>query len=211
MFTEALPPATRRYLAILGEKGISRPFYLAGGTAIALHLGHRISVDLDYYSQERFDVFALDKRLQEFDAYRRERLAEDTLLGALDELRISFFWYRYHLLEEPLTALNTRILRLPDLAAMKIEAIAQRNTRRDFIDLYFLAQEAGISPERALEYHRAKYAGLDINQVHLVLSLGYFEEADAEPMPKMLKPVRWEDVKDFFSQQSRELMRKLLA
>lgn len=205
MFDEVLPGTTRRYLAILAEKGLSTPFYLGGGTAVALHLGHRLSIDLDFYCPEHFDVAVLDARLHDFEVYRRERLSEDTLLGALEDLRISFFWYRYQLMEEPVIALSTRILRLPDLAAMKIEAIAQRNTKRDFIDLYFMAREADITPQKAIKYHRAKFAGLNINQAHLILSLGYFEEADDDIMPKMLKPVSWEEVKRYFARESQIL------
>jgi hypothetical protein len=205
MFEEVLPGTTRRYLALLAEKGLSTPFYLGGGTAVALHLGHRLSIDLDFYCPEHFDVAVLDARLHDFEVYRRERLSEDTLLGALEDLRISFFWYRYQLMEEPVIALSTRILRLPDLAAMKIEAIAQRNTKRDFIDLYFMAHEADITPQKAIEYHRAKFAGLNINQTHLILSLGYFEEADDDIMPKMLIPVSWEEVKRYFARESQML------
>jgi predicted nucleotidyltransferase component of viral defense system len=205
MFEEVLSGTTRRYLALLAEKGLSTPFYLGGGTAVALHLGHRLSNDLDFYCPEHFNVAVLDARLHDFEVYRRERLSEDTLLGALEDLRISFFWYRYQLMEEPVIALSTRILRLPDLAAMKIEAIAQRNTKRDFIDLYFMAHEADITPQKAIEYHRAKFAGLNINQTHLILSLGYFEEADDDIMPKMLIPVSWEEVKRYFARESQML------
>jgi len=198
-------------LALLAEKGLSQPFYLAGGTAIALHLGHRISVDLDFYSRDHFDVNMLEMKLQDIPGYRRDRLAEDTLLGALGDLRISFFWYRYNLLEEPLLALDTHILQLPDLAAMKIEAIGQRNVRRDFIDLYFLAKQANIPPEKAIEYHRKKYAGFNINLMHLILSLGYFEDADGNEMPKMLMPVSWEEVKQYFLRESQSLARSHIA
>lgn len=210
MFEQALPKTTRHYLDLLAQKGISRPFYLAGGTAVALHLGHRISVDFDFFTPETFDVNRLESELRSFDTYRRERLAEDTLLGALEDVRISFFRYRYNLLESPIIFLGTQILQLPDLAAMKIEAIAQRNVKRDFIDLYFLATRAGISVEKALEYHKAKFTGFDINFGHIVLSLGYFDEADEDDMPQMLKPVKWADVKKYFQRESKSLTEKLL-
>jgi predicted nucleotidyltransferase component of viral defense system len=210
MFEQTLPQTTRRYLDLLAQKGISRAFYLGGGTAIALHLGHRVSVDLDFFTPDHFENNDLESELQNFRTYRRERLANDTLLGALEDLRISFFRYRYRLLETPVEILGTKILQLPDLAAMKIEAIAQRNTKRDFIDLYFLAREAGITPENALDYHKSKYEGLDINLSHLVLSLSFFDEADEDPMPKMIKPVNWNDVKKYFQRESKALLAKLV-
>ena len=208
MFEKVLPEPTRKYLALLADRKLSQAFYLAGGTAVALHLGHRISVDLDFFASSHFDAPELDTQLQAISGYRRERLSEDTLLGALEDLRISFFWYRYSILEEPVMALDTQILQLPDLAAMKIEAIAQRNTKRDFIDLFFLAQLADLPPAKALEYHLAKYSGLIINRAHLILSLGYFDEADDDPMPQMLMPVSWEEVKHYFLQESKVLVRK---
>jgi hypothetical protein len=211
MFEQVLPGTTRSNLALLAEKGISQPFYLAGGTAIALHLGHRVSVDLDFYSRDHFDVNMLEMKLQDIPGYRRERLAEDTLLGALGDLRISFFWYRYDLLEEPVIEFGTKILQLPDLAVMKIEAIGQRNVKRDFIDLYFLAKQANIPPEKAIEYHRKKFAGFNINLMHLILSLGYFEDADGDNMPKMLTPVSWEEVKRYFLRESQRLVRGNIA
>lgn len=210
MFEQTLPKTTRYYLDLLAEKGISQAFYLGGGTAVALHLGHRISVDLDFFTPEPFEINDLENELQTFSAYRRERRAKDTLLGSLEDLRISFFRYRYRLLDKPVNFLGTQVLQLPDLAAMKIEAIAQRNVKRDFIDLYFLAHQAGISLEKALEYHRAKFSGLDINQSHLVLSLGYFDEADEDPMPQMLNIVKWEDVKKYFQSECKTLTQKLL-
>jgi hypothetical protein len=210
MFEQGLPESTRQYLELLAKEKISIPFYLAGGTAIALHLGHRISVDLDYFSFDHFDVHQLDANLQAFETYYRDKLSEDTLLGAFGDLRISFFWYRYSLLESPVVALGTQILQLSDLAAMKIEAIAQRNTKRDFIDLYFITHQAGISLEKALEFHREKYAGLNISFSHLLLSLGYFDEADNDPMPQLLIPVEWNEVKKYFMQESKTLIRKYI-
>lgn len=210
MFEEVLPKTTRHYLDLLAQKGISKPFYLAGGTAVALHLGHRISVDFDFFTPQSFDVNYLESELQTFNTYRRERLAQDTLLGALEDVRISFFRYHYKLLDAPVSFLGTQILQLPDLAAMKIEAIAQRNVKRDFIDLYYLAHEAGISLEKALEYHKTKYTGFDINLGHVILSLGYFDEADEDDMPQMLKPVKWTDVKKFFQRESKMLTQKRL-
>jgi hypothetical protein len=208
MFEQSLPESTRRYLALLAEKKISRGFYLAGGTAMALHLGHRLSIDLDFFTPEHFDINTLEESLQELGSYSRERVAEDTLLGSLEDLRVSFFRYHYRILENPLQALETNFLQLPDLAAMKIEAIAQRNTKRDFVDLYFLAQEAGILPEAAIGYHRQKYAELNVNLTHIILSLGYFDDADDDDMPPMLKPVIWDDIKKYFFAQSKELMKK---
>lgn len=208
MFIEAVPEQTRRNLAVLAQAGITQPFYLAGGTAAALHLGHRISVDLDFFGPEPFDAEELAGRLTDLGRLRVERFAPDTLLGHFEAIRISFFRYRYPLVDEPVTVLETAVVGLGDLAAMKIEAIGQRGTRRDFIDLYFSCQSQMTLTE-ALAWHRRKFAGLNINVVHLIRSLAYFEDAEADPMPEMLKPISWSDVRRFFEQEAQALFRQL--
>ncbi len=208
MFVEAVPEQTRRNLAILAQAGVTRPFYLAGGTAAAFHLGHRISVDLDFFGPKSFDAEELAGRLADLGSFRLERFAADTLLGAFEDVRISFFRYRYPLADETATILNTLVVGLGDLAAMKIEAIGQRGSRRDFIDLYFICR-SHMTLAEALEWHSRKFAGLNINVVHLIRSLVYFEDAEADPMPEMLEPVSWPDVRRFFEREAQALFRRL--
>lgn len=208
MFVEAVPEQTRRNLAVLAQAGVTQPFYLAGGTAAALHLGHRISVDLDFFGPESFDAEELAGRLADLGRFRLESFAPDTLLGTFEDVRIGFFRYRYSLVDEPVTILDTLVVGLGDLAAMKIEAIGQRGSRRDFIDLYFICRSRMTLAE-ALAWHRRKFAGLDINVVHLIRSLVYFEDAEADPMPEMLKPVSWLDVRRFFEEEAQRLFRQL--
>jgi hypothetical protein len=208
MFVQALPKGTRRNLALLAKAGLTAPFYLAGGTAAALHLGHRISVDLDFFGPEPFDSAQLAAQLSDLGKFRLERLAEDTLLGELRGIRISFFRYRYPLIAEPVSVLGITVASLEDLAAMKLDAISRRGTRRDFIDLYFIAQ-SGLALPEALQWYQRKYAGLNLNLVHLVKSLAYFADAEADPMPQMLVDLSWDEVKRFFEREARSLFKTL--
>lgn len=208
MFIEAVPGQTRRNMAVLAQAGITRPFYLAGGTTAAFHLGHRISVDLDFFGQEPFDAEELAGRMTDLGRFRLDRFAPDTLLGSFEDVRISFFRYRYPLVDEPVEVLGTLLVGLGDLAAMKVEAIGQRGSRRDFIDLYCICQSQ-MTLSEALVWHRRKFAGLDVNIVHLVKALVYFEDAEADPMPEMLRPVSWSDVRRFFEQETQALFRQL--
>ena len=91
---------------------------------------------------------------------------------------------------------------------MKVEAIGQRGTRRDFIDLYFICRSRMALTE-ALEWHRRKFVGLNVNVVHLIKALAYFEDAEADPMPEMLRQVAWPDVRRFFEQATGALFRQL--
>ena len=123
MFVDALPAGTRTNLALLAEIGLADPFYLAGGTAAALYLGHRISIDLDFFGPETFDATALAGQLAELGRFQLDRIAPDTLLGELMGVKISFFRYRYPLLAEPSLVYAVRIASLPDIAAMKLDAV----------------------------------------------------------------------------------------
>ena len=87
---------------------------------------------------------------------------------------------------------------------MKISAIAGRGTRRDFVDLYMVARQEGL--KALLDLFQRKFADANYNRVHVLKSLTYFDDADAEPMPNMLVPLAWQDVKDFFREQTPGLL-----
>jgi len=208
VFVDALPAGTRTNLAILGDTGLANPFYLAGGTAAALHLGHRISVDLDFFGPEAFDSAELAGQLAEVGQFQLDRIAPDTLLGDLMGVKISFFRYRYPMLAEPTIVSAVRIASLPDIAAMKLDAVSRRGTKRDFVDLYFIAQ-SGISLSDAVAWYQRKYAGLDVNVVHVVKSLAYFADAELDPSPRMLVNFSWDAAKRFFQQEAKSLLKTL--
>lgn len=208
MFIESLPEGTRRSLALLADAGLTEPFYLAGGTAVALYFGHRISVDLDFFGPEHFAADQLAAQLSSLGQFRLDRFAPDTLLGEFEGVKISFFRYHYPLIGEPVFALGIRFASLQDIAAMKLDAISRRGTRRDFIDLYFIAQ-SGMTMVEALNCYQRKYAGLNVNIIHVIKSLAYFVDAEADPMPRMLTKVSWDKVKHFFEQEAKSLLKTL--
>ena len=208
MFIETLPEATQRSLELLGAKKITRGFYLAGGSALALHLGHRLSVDLDFFTVQSFDALALSRRLAQADTFTQEQRKKDTLLGAFAQVKVSFFRYSYPMLAPTATVLNTAIASVPDIGAMKLDAIGTRGRKRDFIDLYFVCR-AGHSLEEVLGWYREKYQGVEVNLIHYIKALTYFEEAEADPMPRMLKRVSWDRAKRFFEKEAPPLLRKI--
>ena len=208
MFVDALPAGTRANLALLADAGLAAPFYLAGGTAAALYLGHRISVDLDFFGPDPFDSSLLAGQLADLGQFRLDRIAPDTLLGELTGVKISFFRYRYPLVAEPMVALGVKIASLPDIAAMKLDAVSRRGTKRDFVDLFFVAQ-SGLSMSEGLMWYQRKYAGLDVNVVHVVKSLAYFADAELDPPPRMLVDFSWDKVKRFFEQEAKSLLKTL--
>jgi predicted nucleotidyltransferase component of viral defense system len=181
---------------------------LAGGTAVALYLGHRVSVDLDFFGPDPFDSSQLATSLADLGQFSLDRLANDTLLGELLGVKISFFRYRYPLIGEPVMALGVRIASLQDIAAMKLDAISRRGTRRDFVDLYFTAR-SGLPVADALQSYRQKFAGLNVNVIHVVKSLAYFADAEKDPMPVMLVEWSWDEIKRFFQREAKSLFETL--
>lgn len=174
--------------------------YLAGGTACALQIGHRISVDLDFFTPKEFNAKELARSLKNIGDFELDRQSWGTILGDFEKVKFSIFVYKYPVLFsfKPLFGIN--ILDLRDIAAMKIDAISTRGIKRDFIDLYFICQR-GIPLKEILSFYDRKYGTLASNIVHIQKSLVYFADAEASTMPKMLKPCKWEDVKAYFANQ----------
>ncbi len=185
----------RRQIKILRSAGrmlSGRGFYLGGGTALAIYLGHRASVDLDWFLPT-----ALGDALVLADSLRRAGLAltttqtaPGTLHGTISAVRLSFLEFRYPLLR-PLTLwkeMGCSMASLDDLACMKLSAIAQRGERKDFCDLYFLGNRHRPLREM-LQLYRRKFQVRDISPV--LYGLSYFDEAERERMPRMLSKVPW--------------------
>ncbi len=203
MFEQVLSKSAKDSLALLGESGLLKDAYLAGGTALALQLGHRRSYDFDFFTPKKFNEKIL---LRNFAAlplnFQLEQSSWGTILGYLDKTRFSLFFYDYPLLDNPHKFLGINVIGLKDIAPMKLAAISDRGTRRDFIDLYFiLAVEKIFTLQKTLNLYDRKFKVLRQNKTHLLKSLVYFEDAEKDKMPKMIKNVDWTGVKKFFEKE----------
>lgn len=181
-------------------------FYLAGGTALALQIGHRTSIDFDFYTPQHFDPLLLGTRIQkEISSSEIRRVAEGTLICVVDaKIEMSFFTYEYPLLEACVNLPAMDLASLKDIAAMKAIAIAQRGLQRDFVDLYFLGQSMGLF--EIIVSTLKKYPGYDVYT--LFQSLCYFEDAEnQEQRYRLLTPVTWEDVKNYFRREVRHVQK----
>lgn len=163
---------------------------LAGGTALALQLGHRLSVDLDIFGiwDEQLDLTFLLSACG-----KAEKKAGKTRLQffAIDGIKVDFITHPVAWLSNPVEEEGIRCAAIPDIVAMKLEAVNNRGSRKDFIDLAFLLEL--FSLPKMLELYKQKYpAGSE----YLILrSLVFFDDAEEEPMPVMLKPMNWDTVK----------------
>jgi hypothetical protein len=196
---EVLDEAVEQTLKELLGAGVLESFYLAGGTGLALYLGHRRSVDLDFFKTAAFDQEALLERLQQIPGMALLAKGAATLHTMIQGTRTSFLGYYYPILYPFAWFRGIPVADLRDIAGMKISAVASRGSRRDFVDLYAVSQKYGL--ETLLRSFREKFAKVNYSMVHVLKSLTYFEDAEQEPMPDMLVPLAWDDVKQFFSRE----------
>lgn len=213
MHEQTLPGTTAGTLALLSEKNcLPENTYLAGGTAAALQLGHRVSWDLDFFTPIPFEERVLQQHLEQI-GMKPKHSAWRTVLGTFNEIDFSCFFYEYPLLCTTHTFNGIAICDLQDIAAMKIDAIATRGVQRDFVDLYCIMQEHNFSLTKVLNLYQEKFNTDDDKLIHIIKSLTYFAEAEgqqARPL-EMLIDLDWKDVRTFFEEAVQREGRMLLS
>lgn len=197
MFEDVLIKGAKETLALLGRSGILKDVYLAGGTAAAIQLGHRLSVDFDFFTTKEFIPKVFAAELSKLGSFDEEQADKGTVLGKFEGIKFSLFIYKYPLIFPKLKYLSLDIADIRDIAAMKIDAVATRGAKRDFIDLYFLCK-SGYGLNELLNFYNKKYGKLASNFIHIQKSLVFFNDAELDEMPRMLKKVKWEDVRRYF-------------
>lgn len=212
MFEKVLSKNAKQSLALLAKSGILKSAYLAGGTALALQIGHRYSYDFVFFSPQKFDEEILVQRITEIlPKFNLERKSWGTILGYLGKTRFSLFFYNYPLLFKTHQLFELEIADIKDIAPMRIAAIADRGTKRDFIDLYFIFAKAEIlTLKEALNFYDKKFKALKQNKIHILKNLVYFADAEKDEMPQMIKSVRWSSVKEFFINEQRKIAKEIL-
>jgi Nucleotidyl transferase AbiEii toxin, Type IV TA system len=181
-----------------------RSLYLAGGTGLALHLGHRRSQDLDFFSQQPVDPDKIVGKIQALAGFSLVAKGAETLHATVQGVKVSFLGYAYPMLFPFESFLEVNVADPRDIACMKISAIAGRGTRRDFVDLYVASQLYGLP--QLLAWFKQKFAAANYSLVHVLKSLTYFEEAEKDPMPDVTEPLSWAEVKQFFSSEAPRLL-----
>lgn len=185
-------------------------FYLAGGTALALQIGHRTSIDFDFYSQKGFAADQLSQVVTKtFPNAKNLFTAEDTLRIKIDYTELSFFYYSYPLLETLKEFQGISLASLADIAAMKIAAIVQRGSKRDFIDIYFLLKIYSLA--EIINFTIKKYPGY--HPILILRSLIYFEDAqktDARPLKIFDTDFSWEKAKNKIFEEVKKYQLSLL-
>ena len=181
-------------------------FYLAGGTSLALHLGHRDSIDFDFFSEEDIRTEKLFERLREiFKGHTLLKIQEEinTLTVLIDEsIKISFFTHKYKLIDKTISDENLTLASIEDIACMKLLAITGRASNKDYIDLYFILKPFSLS--ELLDKAHGKYPELDRNLI--LKSLVYFEDVTQEKIIfKNKNDIDFEEVKKRLKSEVKKL------
>jgi hypothetical protein len=195
MHPKVLSPESWALLRGLRAQGWLQVWGLAGGTGLALQLGHRFSEDLDFFHHEAFDSDSLVDSLSKLGSLIIQSRSPGALHVVLAGTRFSFLQAQAPLLFEGTSYRGLTLADPRDIAVMKLVAIGGRGSRKDFVDLYFYLRSGG-SLEGSFSLLRRRFAEIDYNEYQLLKSLVYFADADAEPMPRMIRDATWETVKE---------------
>lgn len=196
-FADTLPSKTAALVEKIqaGHKDLMflKKFYLSGGTGLSLHLGHRESIDLDFFSEDEFDPVKVQQQLQLLGELQSTELSNGTVNTFIDDVKVQMLHYPYPLIDAFHAWNNISISSVKDIALTKLQTISMRGSKKDFVDLFFILQH--FSLVELFSLLDEKYEESNYNKAHILKSLVYFEDAEQQPMPKMLKATEWAEVK----------------
>lgn len=196
--TRTIGPATLGLLKKLMSIPEVDQFYLVGGTALALQIGHRMSIDIDLFTINDFDSYELIETLNKDFIVSIESESSNMLITYIDNIKVDFVKMGYPLLYKPILSGNIRMLDNRDIAAMKLKAIMQRGSKKDFFDMYFFLQQMTL--ESMLQLFKKKFEQYEL--FYAIKSLTYFNDAENDADPIVFdKNVTWAKVKSSISEE----------
>ncbi|AUD07432.1 hypothetical protein CWM47_22635 [Spirosoma pollinicola] len=185
------------------QQPILKSFALAGGTSLALQFGHRLSVDLDLFTNQSFSEQELfDELLLNFPTTIKTDEARNTLSLFIEGVKVDLLAHRYPLISPFIEEAGIRFWSIEDVIAMKLGAVSGRGAKKDFWDITELLNH--FSLQQMLQFFTTKYANSDPGYV--VRSLTYFEDADSQLDPITLNDIGWPEVKQRILQAVKELV-----
>ena len=181
--TKTVPQNTLRILKKIQADPKMETFHLVGGTALALYLGHRASMDIDLFTTESFDAELLNSKLHDTVQFQDAIQKENTLKGFAEGVKVDFLRHPYPWIKPTVSEDGVSLVSREDIIAMKLNAITISGQRvKDFIDIYFLLNDFSLS--QMLGFYKEKYR--QKNVFHVIKSLTYFDEIDVSTWPKMI-------------------------
>jgi hypothetical protein len=164
---------------------------LVGGTALALQIGHRKSIDLDFFGELDFEIQELIDSIKEFADLTILSESKNIHIYSINGIKVDFVNYKYPWIDDAICEDGILLAGIKDIAAMKISAIIGRGTKKDFIDIAFLLQK--FSLKNILDFYSLKYN--DGSIFAAMKSLTYFDDAEDDIMPNMLIKKSWKQAK----------------
>lgn len=189
---QTIQPDTLELLKAISAQPEIKQLRLVGGTALALQYGHRQSVDLDFFGklpEDKDELIDVVRRVGEVTVLNRSKII---LQMVVNQVKVDFVAYsRYPWIDEPVQGDGFVLASDKDIAAMKINAIMGRGTRKDFIDLYVLLQHYSLP--QIMDFYRQKYP--EFSEYRALLSMTYFDDAEMQDMPLMFIDTPWESMR----------------
>lgn len=200
LYKSAVNPELLRILGQLMKVEAFTNLRLVGGTALALQIGHRQSIDIDLFGSINFE--AEEENIDIQGNFEFLKKSKNINILSINHIKVDIVNYRYPWIAGLVHEENYRLASLEDIGAMKLNAITGRGTKKDFIDIFYLLKFFSIAD--LFNFYLEKFN--DGNLFLVKKSLAYFEDADKQPMPKMTKDIDWEEVKTFFRMLTRQFL-----
>jgi predicted nucleotidyltransferase component of viral defense system len=201
LFTQNVDIKLLKLLDAIMRSSTFKAFNLVGGTSLALQIGHRISIDIDLFGISDINEIEFNKKLSSLGSLTILKKNKNILVYAINGVKVDFVNYPYPLLEKPNTTNSIRMASLKDIAAMKLNAISGRGSKKDFVDLYYLLKT--FSLETMFQFYSEKY--VDGSTFLALKSLSYFEDAEKEEMPIMTEKIDWQLIKHTVLNEAKRL------
>lgn len=185
-------PATLALLKKIMQSPALQQFNLVGGTALALQIGHRISIDLDLFTEEDYDDVLVLQSLAPFGELDVLVNNPPFLQLKLDKIKVDFLKFPYPLIQDFTEMDQVRLVTVENIAMMKLLAIARRGSKKDFVDLFFILKQYSLG--ELVQLFEKKLPHIDM--FHILKSLTYFEDAELDADPKMILKASWSEIKN---------------
>ncbi|MHC1777702.1 MAG: nucleotidyl transferase AbiEii/AbiGii toxin family protein [Lentimicrobium sp.] len=205
--TKAVEASTLELIKSLQSKPYLNGFYLVGGTALALNMGHRRSIDIDLFSNFDFNPAELLEQIHQDYSFQLFFTSANTIKGCIGSVNVDILAHRYKLLREPEMVHGAMLLSFPDIIAMKLNAISMSGQRsKDFIDIYYLLKSYTL--ENMMDFYKEKYD--QQNRAFVLKSLIYFDDVDLSDWPALIEnpKLKWADIKKRIEKVVMEYSRK---
>lgn len=201
LYLQTVAPDTLELLKEFAAMPELQGMRLVGGTALALQYGHRQSVDLDFFGSpavSQDEIIAILGTLGDIKVYNRTSKILQVVLRGVKVDVVDYSQYSW--IDDPVQDNGFVIASPKDIAAMKINAVEGRGTRKDFVDIYILLQHYSLA--ELLSFYSRKYPNYSIFRA--LLSLTYFDDAEQQAMPVMFDPTSWEEMKSHIIESTKE-------